>query len=426
MEGLKIGLYVLMSAKLLTPNYYNFRKDGGIIVLLYYNRTINLMSNNILHIFAETEILGRSFCIYGLDEPLFLAKDVAEWIEHSNISKMLSSIDEYEKVKIRPNQKLGLLTPNNKYNFLTEDGLYEVLMQSRKPIAKQFKKEVKQLLKDYRKFGVVVSSKATQEDIAWASLYSKNRIVNTFRDCKDMFDELDRFIELGKNERKLKRINNQDRIDSCNILIDALRVDKQSYIEKGRFGRAMEIQEIIEKLQNHKYDLKTKLEQGKKAKLRKELHKAREKYTPNYDKMITFPLHAISVNNLYEPCVDKHDRVVRDSHGNIKKHKTKNYKMFEADFDTLAPELLPKDIGYFGIDENTTDIELFYGLVYKDTFDLGNLEKAITDLVLGKFYGIDDVKVCKITMLKFDNVKDFEDGEINIFLRPYNNDIINW
>ena len=35
--------------------------------------------------------------------------------------------------------------------FLTEDGLYEVLMQSRKPIAKQFKKEVKTLLKNIRK-----------------------------------------------------------------------------------------------------------------------------------------------------------------------------------------------------------------------------------------------------------------------------------
>ena len=30
--------------------------------------------------------------------------------------------------------------------FCTEDGLYEVLMQSRKPIAKQFKKEVKNTL----------------------------------------------------------------------------------------------------------------------------------------------------------------------------------------------------------------------------------------------------------------------------------------
>ena len=31
--------------------------------------------------------------------------------------------------------------------FLTEDGLYEVLMQSRKPQAKQFKKGVKEILK---------------------------------------------------------------------------------------------------------------------------------------------------------------------------------------------------------------------------------------------------------------------------------------
>ncbi|MBO2536288.1 BRO-N domain-containing protein [Rummeliibacillus suwonensis] len=38
---------------------------------------------------------------------------------------------------------------NQKTWFLTENGLYEVLMQSRKPIAKQFKKQVKEILKSY-------------------------------------------------------------------------------------------------------------------------------------------------------------------------------------------------------------------------------------------------------------------------------------
>ena len=38
--------------------------------------------------------------------------------------------------------------------FLTEEGLYEVLMQSRKPIAKEFKKQVKIILKDIRKHGM--------------------------------------------------------------------------------------------------------------------------------------------------------------------------------------------------------------------------------------------------------------------------------
>ena len=33
-------------------------------------------------------------------EPLFRAKDVADWIEHSNVSAMIQSIDEDEKVTI--------------------------------------------------------------------------------------------------------------------------------------------------------------------------------------------------------------------------------------------------------------------------------------------------------------------------------------
>ncbi|MDF9886692.1 prophage antirepressor-like protein [Bacillus sp. LEw-kw-24] len=37
-----------------------------------------------------------------------------------------------------------------KKTLLTEGGIYEVLMQSRKPIAKQWKKEVKKILKNIR------------------------------------------------------------------------------------------------------------------------------------------------------------------------------------------------------------------------------------------------------------------------------------
>lgn len=48
-----------------------------------------------------------------------------------------------------------LSTLTNSYSalMLTEEGLYEVLMQSRKPIAKQFKKGVKEILKKIRKTG---------------------------------------------------------------------------------------------------------------------------------------------------------------------------------------------------------------------------------------------------------------------------------
>lgn len=50
------------------------------------------------------------------------------------IKRVIKTIDEEEKTK-------NTSTDNFRSSwFLTEDGLYEVLMQSRKPIAKQFKK----------------------------------------------------------------------------------------------------------------------------------------------------------------------------------------------------------------------------------------------------------------------------------------------
>ncbi|WP_161944240.1 Bro-N domain-containing protein, partial [Streptococcus suis] len=103
-----------------------------------------------LQIINQQEVLGKNFTIYGTaDEPLFLAKDVAEWIEHSNPTEMLKGIDEDEKLTstiLRAGQKREMW-------FVTEDGLYEVLMQSRKPIAKQFKKKVKAILKSIRRTG---------------------------------------------------------------------------------------------------------------------------------------------------------------------------------------------------------------------------------------------------------------------------------
>ena len=104
-----------------------------------------------LQVIEAREVLNNRFKIYGdIDNPLFLAKDVAEWIEHSKVTMMLETIDDDEKLKST------ILTSgqNRQMWFLTEDGLYEVLMQSRKPIAKKFKKEVKKILKEIRKNGM--------------------------------------------------------------------------------------------------------------------------------------------------------------------------------------------------------------------------------------------------------------------------------
>lgn len=96
-------------------------------------------------------IEGFNAKVYGTQEqPLFLAKEVAELIEHTKTSNLLRTIDVEEK------EAHIVSTPGGEQEmwFLTEDGLYEVLLTSRKPIAKQFKKKVKRVLKDIRKHGM--------------------------------------------------------------------------------------------------------------------------------------------------------------------------------------------------------------------------------------------------------------------------------
>lgn len=108
---------------------------------------------NELKVLNEQEVLGKQFKVYGTaEEPLFLAKDVAEWIEYdtSSVHKMLANVDDDEKVR----KNVPTLGGTQESWCLTENGLYEVLMQSRKPIAKQFKKEVKEILKTIRKHGI--------------------------------------------------------------------------------------------------------------------------------------------------------------------------------------------------------------------------------------------------------------------------------
>lgn len=117
-----------------------------------------------LQVLNKSELLGRQFAVYGtVENPLFLAKDVAEIIEHSDVSMMIRSLDKEDKLT----QTMFVSGQNREVWMLTEDGLYEVLMQSRKPIAKQFKRSVKAILKEIRTKGgyMVARPEETPEQI---------------------------------------------------------------------------------------------------------------------------------------------------------------------------------------------------------------------------------------------------------------------
>lgn len=107
-------------------------------------------------VLKQTELLGQQFEVYGTpQEPLFKAQDIALMLSLKNTSNMISRVDEEERSKLN-------LGRQGETWMLTENGLYEVLMQSRKPIAKQFKKGVKAILKEIRTNGGYLST--TQSD----------------------------------------------------------------------------------------------------------------------------------------------------------------------------------------------------------------------------------------------------------------------
>lgn len=119
-----------------------------------------------IYVLKQTELLGHQFTVYGTAEnPLFLVKEIAEVLEYSerNSCKLTNLVEKDEKVR----NIITTLGGNQEVWLLTEDGLYEVLMQSRKPIAKQFKKGVKQILHEVRTTGGYIATKAedTPEEI---------------------------------------------------------------------------------------------------------------------------------------------------------------------------------------------------------------------------------------------------------------------
>ena len=101
---------------------------------------------NEVKIISQSVFLDKEIDIWGtIEKPLFRAKDVVDWLGLKSTSDVIRRIDEEERSKFNLGRNGGDTW------FLTEEGLYETLLQSRKPIAKQFKKGVKAILHEIRK-----------------------------------------------------------------------------------------------------------------------------------------------------------------------------------------------------------------------------------------------------------------------------------
>ena len=84
---------------------------------------------------------GKLLDVYSsLDEPVFRASDVASMIDYSegNTWKMLEMCEADEKL----NLPMVVAGQTRTVSFVTETGLYNVLSQSRKPIARKWRRVI--------------------------------------------------------------------------------------------------------------------------------------------------------------------------------------------------------------------------------------------------------------------------------------------
>ena len=99
----------------------------------------------------ENEEFGKVRVLEIENEPWFVAKDVCDILELSNPSVALKNLDEDERTKFN-------LGRQGNTNLINESGLYALVVRSRKPEAKKFRKWItSEVLPSIRKHGVYMT-----------------------------------------------------------------------------------------------------------------------------------------------------------------------------------------------------------------------------------------------------------------------------
>ena len=158
-----------------------------------------------IKILHKSTFLGKEIDVWGtFENTLFRASDVADWLHNTNVSNMVKKVDEDEVTKFNLGSRQGETL------FLTENGLYEILMLSRKKEAKQFKKGVKKILHEIRTKGGYLAT--TQNDTPATILARAMKVA----------DEV-----IAEHEKRIKELEEQGRHQEIVIEQKDAQIDAQ-------------------------------------------------------------------------------------------------------------------------------------------------------------------------------------------------------
>ena len=131
----------------------------------------------------ENEQFGAIRTIMHEDEPWFVAADVCKALDHTNVTMALDRLDDDERAKFN-------LGRQGETNVVNEPGLYTLILGSRKPEAKAFKRWIThEVLPALRKHGVYATGSVTS---ALTELHSALSSVHA------LLDDLEQRMPIGR------------------------------------------------------------------------------------------------------------------------------------------------------------------------------------------------------------------------------------
>lgn len=185
------------------------------------------MDNNALKVFTSNEF-GDVRTVVKNGEPWFVAVDVCSALEVNNPSQALSRLDDIEKNTLILNEgNRG----NPKVAIINESGLYSLVLSSRKPEAKAFKRWITgEVLPSIRKHGAYLTDEATDKLFQDPDTFA--RLAVAWRDEARLRREAEAKIEADKPKVLLADSITESKTD---ILIGELaKILRQNGVKTGQ------------------------------------------------------------------------------------------------------------------------------------------------------------------------------------------------
>ena len=178
-------------------------------------------------------------------EPWWVLKDICNVLELSNPSVIADRLDDDEKEKVDPKQYLGSRS-NEPVTVVSESGLYNVILLSRKPEAKKFKRWIThEVLPAIRKYGAYVTPAKLEEIISDPDAWIK--VLTALKDERAAKERLQ--MEVARNEPKVVFADAVSVSDGTILIGELAKILKGNGVEIGQ-------NRLFEKLRQDGYLIK--------------------------------------------------------------------------------------------------------------------------------------------------------------------------